>query len=74
MAAAGGVEQGVDEDVLLIGAVSLLIMDNFLANAAGACGLVAMLFIYARLLGRLMWYAAQKEAKLQPRGAVVRQG
>ncbi len=45
------------------GAVSTLIAPNFLFTAVGAAAAMALLIIYARLLGRLMWVAAQRDAK-----------
>jgi hypothetical protein len=35
----------------------------------GAAGVVAMMLIYCRVLGRLMWYASEKMAKLERRRA-----
>lgn len=49
---------------LVVGAAgSLIFLDNFLAIGAGAVGLVILAFLYARLLGRLMWYGNQQVAK-----------
>jgi hypothetical protein len=46
---------------------SLVLAQHVALRALGAPFLVVLAFLYARLLGRLMWYAAQQEAKLQPR-------
>jgi hypothetical protein len=45
------------------GAVATAAADNFLFTAVGAAATVAVLIVYARLLGRLMWVAAQRDAK-----------
>src|SRR4029079_619046 len=45
------------------GAVATAVADNFLFTAVGAAATVAVLIVYARLLGRLMWVAAQRDAK-----------
>jgi len=45
------------------GAVATAAADNFVFTAVGAAATVAVLIIYARLLGRLMWVAAQRDAK-----------
>jgi hypothetical protein len=45
------------------GAVATAAADNFIFTAVGAAATVALLIIYARLLGRLMWVAAQRDAK-----------
>ena len=49
--------------LLATAAVGMLIVENFLATAIGAVAFVAVAFVYARLLGRLMWVAAQRDAK-----------
>jgi hypothetical protein len=49
---------------IVIGAVgSLIFLNNVLALSVGGVGLVILAFLYARLLGRLMWYAGQEIAK-----------
>jgi hypothetical protein len=45
------------------GAVATAAADNFVFTAVGAAATVAVLIVYARLLGRLMWVAAQRDAK-----------
>ena len=51
---------------LIAGALgSLIFLNNFLAITAGAVGLVILAFLYARLLGRLMWYGNQEVAKAE---------
>jgi hypothetical protein len=47
---------------LLAGAAALMLTGNMLITSVGAVALVAVLFLYARLLGRLMWYTSQKDA------------
>ncbi len=47
---------------LLAGAGVLMLSPQALIAAVGAAGLVAALFLYARLLGRLMWYTSHKDA------------
>jgi hypothetical protein len=49
--------------LLATGAAAMMLVDQFLVAALGSCAMVAVLIIYARLLGRLMWYAGQREAK-----------
>ena len=49
--------------LLATAAVGMLIVENFVATAIGAVAFVAVAFVYARLLGRLMWVAAQRDAK-----------
>jgi DNA-directed RNA polymerase subunit RPC12/RpoP len=44
-------------------AVGTLIAPNMIFTAVGAAAAMALLIIYARLLGRLMWVAAQRDAK-----------
>jgi hypothetical protein len=41
-------------------------LDWIAAQVAGAAGIVPLIFLYCRLLGRLMWYAAEKDAELAP--------
>jgi hypothetical protein len=41
-------------------AAAMMVGGNTIVAIAGAMGLVALLILYARLLGRLMWYAGQK--------------
>jgi hypothetical protein len=48
---------------LLAGALSLFIPGQLAMTAVGACATVAVLLLYARLLGRLMWYTSQKDAQ-----------
>ncbi len=45
------------------GAIATAAADNLAFTAVGAAATVAVLIIYARLLGRLMWVAAQRDAK-----------
>ena len=45
------------------GAVATAAAPNMLFSAVGGAATVAVLIIYARLLGRLMWVAAQRDAK-----------
>ncbi len=47
---------------LLAGAAVLMLSSQTVMSAVGAAGLIAVLFVYARLLGRLMWYTSQKDA------------
>jgi hypothetical protein len=44
---------------------SFMLVNSIILCSLGALGVVSIAFIYARLLGRLMWYSAQKEAKLE---------
>ncbi len=44
-------------------AIGTLIAPNFVFTAVGAAAAMALLIVYARLLGRLMWVAAQRDAK-----------
>ena len=46
---------------LLAGAIALMAASQLLMVAVGACATVAVLLLYARLLGRLMWYTSKKE-------------
>jgi hypothetical protein len=46
---------------LLAGGGVLMVVTQPLMAAVGAGATVAVLFLYARLLGRLMWYTSQKE-------------
>jgi hypothetical protein len=52
--------------LLIVGAVALIITDNFLMVAVGGCAVVVVLFVYARLLGRLIWVAGQRGAASSP--------
>jgi len=45
------------------GALGTLVVDNFVVGGIGSAAMVAVLLVYARLLGRLMWVAGQREAK-----------
>jgi hypothetical protein len=56
---------------LLAGAGVLMLSTQLLIAAVGAAGLVIVLFLYARLIGRLMWYTSQKDAA--PAAAAHRQ-
>jgi hypothetical protein len=49
--------------LLAVGAAAMMLVDQFLVGALGSCAMVAVLIVYARLLGRLMWYTGQREAK-----------
>jgi hypothetical protein len=51
--------------ILLFGglAAALAIVGHPVVAAIGAVALVVLAFLYARLLGRLMWYAAEEEAR-----------
>ena len=49
--------------LLATAAVGMLTVGNLAVNAVGAVAFVAVAFVYARLLGRLMWVAAQRDAK-----------
>jgi len=49
--------------ILAGAAVSFVLVNHVAVCAVGAFGLVTVAFVYARLLGRLMWYASQQEAK-----------
>lgn len=44
-------------------AVGTLIANNMVFTAVGAVASMALLMVYARLIGRLMWVAAQRDAK-----------
>lgn len=44
-------------------AVGTLIANNMVFTAVGSTASIALLIIYARLIGRLMWVAAQRDAK-----------
>lgn len=46
-----------------LGALSLFYLNHWLPLTVGAVGLVVMAFLYARLLGRLLWYSGQQLAK-----------
>jgi hypothetical protein len=46
--------------ILAIAAGSLALSRNFMLCTLGAAGLVTVALLYARLVGRLMWYAGQK--------------
>src|SRR5262249_13282830 len=45
--------------LLGVAAAAMMFATNILAAACGAAFLVALLMLYFRLLGRLMWYAGQ---------------
>src|SRR5262245_48082616 len=47
---------------LLSGALALMAVSQLLIAAVGACATVVVLFLYARLVGRLMWYTSHKDA------------
>jgi DNA-directed RNA polymerase subunit M/transcription elongation factor TFIIS len=51
--------------ILLFGglAAAVAIVGHPVVAAIGAVGLVVLAFLYARLLGRLMWYASAEEAR-----------
>jgi hypothetical protein len=49
---------------LLTGGLALFIPGQMAMTAVGACATVAVLLLYARLLGRLMWYTSQRDAQL----------
>ena len=55
--------------LLGVGAFSLILANNILFAALGAAGLVILTFLYARLLGRLIWFASQKDLRLRERRA-----
>jgi hypothetical protein len=57
--------------LLSVGAFSLAIVPFFMISSLGALGIVVTSFLYSRLLGRLMWYAAHKEAKLETERAAA---
>ncbi len=42
---------------------AMLAAENFLVAAIGAAAMVAVLMVYARLVGRLMWVSGQREGK-----------
>jgi hypothetical protein len=46
---------------LLAGGLSLMAVSQFLITAVGAMATTAVVLLYARLLGRLMWYTSQKD-------------
>jgi hypothetical protein len=46
--------------ILAVAAGSLALSQNFMLCSLGAAGLVTLALLYARLLGRMMWYAGQK--------------
>jgi hypothetical protein len=48
--------------LLLAGGVALMAASQLLMVAVGACATVVVLFLYARLVGRLMWYTSHKDA------------
>jgi hypothetical protein len=48
--------------LLATGAAAMMLVDQFLVVALGSCAMMAVLIVYARLLGRLMWYTGQREA------------
>ena len=50
-------------------AAALAAVDNLIVTSLGAMGVVVLAFLYARLLGRLMWYASQQEAKIEERAS-----
>jgi phage FluMu protein Com len=56
--------------IALVGTVagSFMLSSYLVLSAIGALGTVTCMLLYARLLGRLLWYSAQKEAKLAARG------
>ena len=43
-------------------------VDSIAVNLIAAAGLVPLALLYCRLLGRMMWYAAEKEAKAESQG------
>jgi len=49
--------------LLAVGAAAMMVGGQFLVGALGAAFFVAVLMVYFRLLGRLMWYAGQRDAK-----------
>jgi hypothetical protein len=58
--------------ILAAAAGSLVVVRQPLVASLGAVGVVTLAILYARLLGRLMWYAAEKDAKLAAREALGR--
>jgi hypothetical protein len=50
--------------LMLLAGVALMAADNFLATGVGACAMVMILFVYARLVGRLIWVTSQRQAKV----------
>jgi hypothetical protein len=57
---------------LLAGALALIAAKQLLMVPVGACATVAVLLLYARLLGRLMWYTSQKGVPAAARPQAVR--
>ena len=57
--------------LLLAGGIALMAASQMVMVAVGACATVAVLFLYARLVGRLMWYTSHKDAA--PAGVAYRQ-
>jgi len=50
--------------MMAVGAAAMMFASQLLVAALGAAFMVAVLMLYFRLLGRLMWYSGQREAKL----------
>ena len=46
-------------------ALAVAAIPYLIANAFGCIGLVIICLLYCRILGRLMWYSAEKMAKLE---------
>jgi DNA-directed RNA polymerase subunit M/transcription elongation factor TFIIS len=44
---------------------AVMFRDNFFLRLVAACGVVALMFLYFRLLGRLMWYCSEKALRLE---------
>jgi DNA-directed RNA polymerase subunit RPC12/RpoP len=49
--------------LLAAGAGAMMLADQTLVAALGAAAMVALLVVYARLVGRMFWYANQQAAK-----------
>ena len=56
---------------LLAGAIALMATSQLPMVAVGACATVAVLLLYARLVGRLMWYTTQRDSAGMQRSTVV---
>ncbi len=51
------------------GALAFAMSQHVLVNVVGSLGLILVMFLYCRILGRLMWYCSEKMAKLEAQRA-----
>jgi hypothetical protein len=52
--------------ILVVLAGALALSGHLIATACGSIGVVLLAFIYARLIGRVIWFASQRDAGLLP--------